>query len=258
VKAILSGEGADEAFIGYSWDIFNLRAYVRHLPGHVLRRLMNLLRRRAAVSAPETAAAMVRGLHNRFEIDLERARTRAELRRKLGSNTSPRELTTLDNLGYHLRTLLHRNDCLGMAASVEARFPFLDTRLIRLAVNLPYTVKVRPSITTLEPGHPFLRDKWILRKVAERYLPPSLAWRPKRGFPIGAPGRMRIAPEFFDASFVARLFELGARETHFMASQADRGLRLRMLHLDVWGRVCLEGQPTDDVTARLQKYVTLD
>lgn len=264
VKAILSGEGADESFIGYSWAIFDLRAFLLELPGkvqsHAYRVLRDLLKRalgRRIAHAPLERLGMVRDLHNRFEVGVEQERTRAEVRRRMGKAPTEHDLVTLDQLGYHLRTLLHRNDCLGMAASVEARFPFLDTRLVRLAVNMPYRVKVRPSLTTLEPGHLFLRDKWVLRKVADRYLPATLAQRKKQGFPIGASARMRIDPEFFDQSYVARLFELGARETRFLAVHANQELRLKLLHLDVWGRVCLEGVSTEDVTNRLQKYVTL-
>jgi hypothetical protein len=68
---------------------------------------------------------------------------------------------------------------------------------------------------------------------------------------------MRIAPELFDHSFVANLFELGAREVMFMATHADRDLLLRLLHLEVWGRVCLEGMAVDDMTYRLQEHVML-
>lgn len=32
VKAVLSGEGADESYLGYAWLIFNLRAFLRQLP----------------------------------------------------------------------------------------------------------------------------------------------------------------------------------------------------------------------------------
>jgi asparagine synthase (glutamine-hydrolysing) len=264
VKAVVSGEGSDESFIGYPWTIFDLRAFLLRLPGslqagayRMLRDLTKRALRRPIRRLPVKRGGMVQALHNRFEVPLEQEDLRRALRRLMGAEPTSRDLVSLEQLGYHLRTLLHRNDCLGMAASVEARFPFLDTRLVRLAVNVPYRVKVRPSPTALAPSHLFLSDKWVLRKVAERYLPPSLAWRPKQGFPIGAGARMRIAPELFDHSFVANLFELGAREVMFMATHADRDLLLRLLHLEVWGRVCLEGMAVDDMTYRLQEHVML-
>ena len=264
VKAVVSGEGSDEIFVGYSWAIFDLRAFLLRLPATVqagaYRVLRDLVKRAFGRTIMRPAAepeGLARELHDRFEIALDRERLREAMKRVIGAEPEARILVSLEQLGYHLRTLLHRNDCLGMAASVEARFPFLDSQLVRLAVSMPYNVKVRPSLRAVNGPHMFLRDKWALRKVAERYLPPALAWRRKQGFPIGASARMHVAPEFFERSFVAELFELGAREVQFMTAHADPSLRLRLLHLDVWGRVCLEGEPTEAVTNRLQKYVTL-
>jgi asparagine synthase (glutamine-hydrolysing) len=264
VKGILSGEGADESYIGYPWLIFDLRKFVLQSPRTVPRGAYRLLHaaisralRRPVTRPLEECQWLIRGLHTRFEIETEEERIRAEVKRKMGRDPKPRDLVTLYQLGYHLRTLLHRNDALGMAASIEARFPFLDTKLVRLAVNMPYNLKVRLSPTTLERGHLFLRDKWVLRKVAERYLPPALSKRQKRGFPIGVAARMYIAPELFEKSFVANLLELGTSEARFLFEEATRQLRLRLLHLDVWGRVCLEGISLEEERARLQKYVSL-
>jgi hypothetical protein len=68
---------------------------------------------------------------------------------------------------------------------------------------------------------------------------------------------MYIAPELFEKSFVANLLELGTSEARFLFEEATRQLRLRLLHLDVWGRVCLEGISLEEERARLQKYVSL-
>jgi asparagine synthase (glutamine-hydrolysing) len=264
VKGILSGEGSDESYVGYPWLIFDLREFLlqwpRRMPGQAFRLLRNAMKRvlgRPTRPSFDDRPILVRGLHSRFEVETEEERIRAEMKRKMGREPKPRELVTLYQLGYHLRTLLHRNDCLGMAASIEARFPFLDTQLVRLAVNMPYSVKVRPSLTTLERGHLFLRDKWVVRAIAERYLPSALAQRQKRGFPVGAPARMHIPPEFFDDSFVASLFEVGKHEMRFLIAESTQRLRLKLLHLDVWGRVCLEGVSVEDERARLLKHVSL-
>jgi asparagine synthase (glutamine-hydrolysing) len=39
-------------------------------------------------------------------------------------------IRSVEYLGYHLRTPLHWNDSLGMDASVESRFPFLDPEVV--------------------------------------------------------------------------------------------------------------------------------
>ncbi|MEO8257861.1 MAG: asparagine synthase (glutamine-hydrolyzing) [Acidobacteriota bacterium] len=264
VKAILSGEGADECYVGYPSMIFNLRESVLQVPTN-LRGAYRLLRRGVRyalgdrrVDAPEDdTAAIVRGMHNRFEAEVDAEETSSDLRRKSGRTPTDHELATLHQLGYHLRTLLHRNDALGMAASIEARFPFLDARLVRLAANIPYRTKVRVVPTALHKAHYFLRDKWVLREVAGRYLPRSVAQREKRGFPVSAQHRMRIKPEFFNDSFVPEAFGLRPREIDFLVRHASQDLRLKLLHLDVWARVCLDGTPPDEVTARIKKYVAL-
>lgn len=264
VKAILSGEGADECYIGYPWLIFDLRAAVLRslltLPGVSWHLVRTLVRRALGRTVPQTQdddSRIVRDLHNRFEVDLEAADIRNEVRRRAGREPMDRQLVTLDQLGYHLRTLLHRNDCLGMAASIEARFPFLDSRLIRLAVNMPYTLKVRLSATALEREHYFLRDKWVLRQVAARYLPPELANRRKWGFATLASYRMKIAPKLFANSFVADLFGVGAREIRHLLDRASQELKLRLVHLEVWAQVCLADVPIDQVTAKLRDHVMI-
>jgi asparagine synthase (glutamine-hydrolysing) len=67
-------------------------------------------------------------------------------------------------------------DKLSMAAGVEVRVPFLDTDLVEAASRVPSNEKQHGRI-----------GKFILKKVAERYLPHSIIYRPKTGF--GAPLR---------------------------------------------------------------------
>ena len=67
-------------------------------------------------------------------------------------------------------------DKLSMATGFEVRVPFLDTDLVGAAAKVPSSEKQRGRI-----------GKFILKKVAERYLPKSIIYRPKTGF--GAPLR---------------------------------------------------------------------
>jgi len=84
VKGILSGEGSDESYIGYPWLIFDLRAFLvqapRTLPRatyHLLRDALNRMRGRPLAQTPGERTAVVRGLHNRFEVDVEQQRIRS-------------------------------------------------------------------------------------------------------------------------------------------------------------------------------------
>jgi asparagine synthase (glutamine-hydrolysing) len=66
---------------------------------------------------------------------------------------------------------LNYTDKMSMAVGVETRVPFLDTELVEFSTKLPPSLKMRGRTT-----------KYLLRKVAERYLPPNVIYRPKTGF----------------------------------------------------------------------------
>ena len=74
---------------------------------------------------------------------------------------------------------LNYTDKMGMAAGVEIRVPYLDNDLESFARTIPEHFKIRDG-----------EVKYILKKVAEKYLPDEIIYRPKSGF--GAPVRKWI------------------------------------------------------------------
>lgn len=77
--------------------------------------------------------------------------------------------------GLH-NTNLQRVDRMTMAHGLEGRVPFLDAELVRTALSID------PRLKLHRPGRP---EKWLLRRVAEAYLPRNVAWRPKEKFAVG-------------------------------------------------------------------------
>jgi len=67
--------------------------------------------------------------------------------------------------------ILYFNDMLSMAHSMEVRTPFLDYRLAELAASIPGSLKIKNG-----------QLKYILRRVAARYVSPEVLKRPKEGF----------------------------------------------------------------------------
>jgi asparagine synthase (glutamine-hydrolysing) len=80
---------------------------------------------------------------------------------------------------------LNYTDKLSMAVGVEVRVPFLDTELVEFSTNIPPHYKLKGNET-----------KYLLKKVAEKYLPKEIIYRPKTGF--GAPVRDWILNDMDD------------------------------------------------------------
>src|SRR4029077_4453546 len=78
---------------------------------------------------------------------------------------------------YLPEDILTKTDRASMFNSLEVRAPFLDRRFAEYALSLPTPLKLR--------GH---TKKYILKRLAGRYLPQAIVERKKHGFavPIGA------------------------------------------------------------------------
>src|SRR5262249_22938692 len=73
----------------------------------------------------------------------------------------------------HLSGLLlaSKGDRVAMNSSVETRYPFLDDDVVSFLAGLDPGWKLRG-----------FRDKYLLRRLGERWLPREIAWRPKGMF----------------------------------------------------------------------------
>jgi asparagine synthase (glutamine-hydrolysing) len=207
VTVALSGDGGDECFGGYSRHFM----LARHA---ALYRLPSGLRRLAASAllklTPRAWEEIFRILH--FPAALRPALNDANLQkfaRAFGAADEQErysQLTTFgsrpvtldpgandiadipplpdavsriiyrDMAGYLTGDILVKLDRATMAASLEARCPFLDDRVLEFAWRLPTAAKINGG-----------QGKRPLRRVLHRYLPDSLFDRPKHGFnvPIG-------------------------------------------------------------------------
>ena len=94
-------------------------------------------------------------------------------------------LTETNIRSYLPDDLLIKADRCSMAASLEARAPFLDHELAEFAASLPFNLKLKGS-----------RNKHILKEAARGLLPAEIINRKKHGFgiPLGAWLRRDIGP----------------------------------------------------------------
>ena len=88
--------------------------------------------------------------------------------------------------------LSSQGDRVGMAHSVEGRFPFLDHRVVEFCNQLPPQWKLRG-----------LTEKYLLKRAARDLLPPEIWQRPKR--PYRAPIHRSFFPERRPLDWVAEL-----------------------------------------------------
>lgn len=79
--------------------------------------------------------------------------------------------------------LSSQGDRVGMAHSIEGRFPFLDCRVVNFCNRLPANLKLRG-----------LTEKFLLKQLGRKWLPPEIWQRPKR------PYRAPIHKSFFNAT----------------------------------------------------------
>ncbi len=79
----------------------------------------------------------------------------------------------LDTHTYLPGDILTKVDRASMMVSLEARAPVLDHKLAEFAATIPAELRMKGMTT-----------KYILKKVAERLMPPELVHRPKMGFAV--------------------------------------------------------------------------
>ena len=260
VKAVLSGEGSDECYLGYEWVIPNVKNWRQYIKDHVKKFIhlagIPLFDKKQGNADIHT---LMRGLYNRFEMDLDKEEIDNHLESEVDSRLHKGAAQSLELLNYGLRGLLHRNDSMGMSASVESRFPFLDTTLVKYAVNVPYKYKVRFSPLFNDPKHPLYCDKWIIREVAKRYLPKSLSHRVKKPFPVDAYNRLNVSAGFFHESFVSEFFSLTSRQEAHLARQISHSqtLRIKFVQLEIWAMTFLMNESKESILGKIQKNISV-
>ena len=79
-------------------------------------------------------------------------------------------------------------DKLSMAHGLEVRVPYLDREVVEYAARLPASSKVR-----------FGQRKWLHRRVCQKFLPPEILARKKRGFAVN------VVDEWFQGSLNSKL-----------------------------------------------------
>lgn len=260
VKAVLSGEGADELFLGYprlltrKWDKliqlpFNFTtALYKKVPG--LTRYLNLNKQNFDRDLLYLPFNMERQTNDRSYLEAF----------DFVKDTAVRNdhVLSLEMLGRGLHSLLWRNDRMGMMHGIEARFPFLDEQVLQFAINLPINQKIALTKRFHNYKHPFLIDKYIVRKLAEKRLPNELIYRQKAGFPLYGILNMKVKTQFFHNGFLQELLQLDNRGLQTFEHEADPYLKAKLACVEVWGRLFQLKEPMESIKQLVAEKIAVD
>ncbi len=196
------GEGSDEEFAGYPWLVRDIKLYDRlwrpagKLSPKLVKRaaylaasplvtnpLMREYLRRfskgeelfwggAMAFTEEHKRRMLPGYNEGMSSTRFAGAWHEEVRNAYPTSEYTRRMMYLEFKQRLPELLLMRVDKIGMAASIEARVPFLDHRIVEFAFRLPRKIKLGPNYV----------PKYILKKAAEGILPNEHIYRKKMGF----------------------------------------------------------------------------
>ncbi|MBB3047833.1 asparagine synthase (glutamine-hydrolyzing) [Litorivivens lipolytica] len=276
VKVVLTGEGADELFLGYGHryrtTIWNCRL------GKFYKGITPAALREAIAGKVETLPRALRRYAERSFLALDCSAKglffdnfsvyRPEHRSLLFSDScmehardifSPHlahyraagddvlaSMSRADVQTY-LVELLMKQDQMSMAASLESRVPFLDHRLVEKVLAIPGRYRLRGGKT-----------KALLRDAVRDIVPQEIMNRRKMGFPVPIRAWLRdryrwivedlvlgeraLSRDQFNADYVKAL-----AYRHFNGSE-DNAERLWMLiNLEIWQRIFIDGEPVESI-----------
>ena len=228
VKAVLSGEGADEIFGGYNIyhnpadmaPYFKIPRPIRkavgagasHLPkkhgvNYLIRGSKDLEERfigNAYMFSEKERKALLKNKTN--------APDAMEITKPFYDRSSQNDqVTQMQYLDLHLwmtGDILLKADKMSMAHSLELRVPFLDKKIMELAEQIPTRYRVTKTET-----------KYAMRLAALRACPPQTAKKDKLGFPV--PTRVWLKEDKY-YNIVKESFLSEASEKFFNTDQLEK------------------------------------
>lgn len=254
VTVVLTGEGSDELFGGYTR--YRLPALLDRLPLGLpgLQGALSLLagglpqrqrERIRTVLRPRRGTA-IDGLSlftspEQVASVLPSSLSRAAFEPRPGCEPAPpaealARVLRLDQETY-LQSLLRRMDKMSMAASLEGRVPFLDHKVVELAARVPPGLKVAATLKGLE-------TKFLVKRLAGPHLPDRIIYRKKAGFAVPVSRWLRpggALGEMLDLLVDERAAERGLFLPEAVTRLVEEHRQGRRDHGEIlWGLVNLE------------------
>jgi len=216
VTVSLSGDGGDEVFGGY--DTYIAYKLAKFIPSPLAKFSKLFVNALSPSDKKVTLGFKMKRFLRDFDKDCNRrhldwmATFAEQARRQLLNNNFIADEAILpcsnDNTllsvqlndihNYLAEDILKKVDLASMQVSLEARVPYLDFRLVPLVLSLPENYKIR-----------YFTAKWLLKKIAEKHLPPQIVHRAKRGFTVPVSSWIRESDLIREFIIEKKYFENG-------------------------------------------------
>jgi len=181
IKTVLSGEGSDELFLGYDnyakfLKYYNFKDTLSSEQNIFLNDIIGALQTNTKESEYLRRVVKKENIYNSFG-EIYTTTQRKKLLKKVATfkTENPKQdpvdwMSYIDMKIWLGEALLSKVDKICMTSSVENRNPFLDYRLVDTVFSIDSKLKVGDT------------NKYLLKKIASKYIPKEIINRPKKGF----------------------------------------------------------------------------
>lgn len=257
-KAVLTGEGSDELFLGYPKLLTRRYDSLLKAPYNFLNFIYTKNSKLANYVDSTRGSG---GLHSIFDIACQ------GFNRQITKNAQINRYSFVNSTSIHdhymsaqmmqegIRSLLWRNDRMGMMYNIESRFPFLDEDVVKFAMNLPVKFKIGRTSKFYNYKHPFLMDKAIVRRSAETKLPKHLVYKKKNGFPLHALRDVKVQTEFLYDSVFADLFSLNRKEIDYLVQNNSSYHVALIASFEIFAKLFIKEQSISQVDIDINRYL---
>lgn len=271
VTVALTGDGGDENFAGYETSVgLSVASTLNYMPNLLKEQMAKVLltleqNGTKAVRKLRWVCEMSRGKQGNYVFDPVGSRTfrfwnkglfgsaledltinkdSDQLYQRLWNEAGKIDWVDrglyVDMLANLPNDLLVKMDVATMAHGLETRSPLLDYRVTELTCKIPPHLKIKQW-----------RSKYLLKKLAERYLPKELLYRRKQGFSLPTSEWLRsglgvalkpillsdaaLRRDYFCSHAIAQLI------SEHQSGKADHGQRLwLLLVLELWFQMFID------------------
>ena len=181
IKTVLSGEGSDELFLGYD----NYRKFLKYYQFSkslsqeqysFMDDIIGALQTNTKESEYLRRVIKKETIYNGFG-EIFTPPQKKKLLKKVSTfktETPKKDIVDwMSSIDFNIwlgEALLSKVDKIGMANSIETRNPFLDFRLVDCVFSINSELKIGDT------------NKYLLKKIATKYIPQEIINRPKKGF----------------------------------------------------------------------------